>query len=237
MVTCKNLATWNPFSHVELQVRKLQNHFRKLGFSVTMWLYSISISQAGCSCLEKAISSSFQLQFVHRLKRWIPDFLRFEMAILKLGGDFAAISKLGDDFAAKWHFRRPFLKLGAFSQRGMDFAEEENSRSPFRSLKVISQLKGDFAAVSYLQNEGNCAAKWHSCAKKWFRSYEIPCEMELWLRNWEFLRFSNSQPFCSCEMRVTILRNGTRVPKVGFAASKYPTKWSFGCEIGNFHAL
>ena len=33
----------------------------------------------GCSCLAKAISSSFQLQFVHRLKRWILDFLRFEM--------------------------------------------------------------------------------------------------------------------------------------------------------------
>ena len=32
----------------------------------------------GCSCLEKAISSSFQLQFVHRLKHWILDFLRFE---------------------------------------------------------------------------------------------------------------------------------------------------------------
>ena len=100
-------------------------------------------------------------------------------AILKLGGDFVAISKLGDDFAAKWHFRRPFFKLGAFSQQGMDFADEGNSRSPFRSLKVISQLKGDFAAVSQVRNEGNCAIKWHSCAKKWFRSCEIPCEMEL----------------------------------------------------------
>ena len=34
---------------------------------------------AGCSCLAKAISSSFKLQFVHRLKRWILDFLSFEM--------------------------------------------------------------------------------------------------------------------------------------------------------------
>ena len=25
--------------------------------------------------------------------------------------------------------------------------------------------------------------------------------------------------------------------KIGFAASKYPAKWSFGCEIGNFYAL
>ena len=29
-------------------------------------------------------------------------------AILKLGGDFTAISKLRDHFAAKWHFCRPF---------------------------------------------------------------------------------------------------------------------------------
>ena len=37
--------------------------------------------------------------------------------------------------------------------------------------------------------------------------------MELWLRNWDFSRFRTSQPFRSCEMRVTVLRNGTRVPK------------------------
>ena len=58
------------------------------------------------------------------------------------------------------------------------------------------------------------AFKWHSCAKKWFRNFEILFKMELWLRNWEFLRFGISQPFRSCEMRVTVLRNGTRVPKV-----------------------
>ena len=46
-----------------------------------------------------------------------------------------------------------------------------------------------------------------------------------------------SQPFRSCEMRFTVLQNGTRVPKVGFAAAKYPAKWSFGCEFGNCHAL
>ena len=25
--------------------------------------------------------------------------------------------------------------------------------------------------------------------------------------------------------------------KIGFAAAKHPAEWSFGCEIGNFHAL
>ena len=31
-----------------------------------------------CSCLQTAITSSFQLRFIHRLKRWTPNFLRFE---------------------------------------------------------------------------------------------------------------------------------------------------------------
>ena len=119
----------------------------------------------------------------------------------------------------------------------MDFAEEGNSHSPFRSLKVISQLKGYFAAVSQLRNEGNCVAKWHSCAKNGFVVEKLPAEWGFGCENWEFLRFGISQLFRSCEMRVTMLRNGTRVPKVGFAAAKYPAKWSFGCEIRIFHVL
>ena len=84
--------------------------------------------------------------------------------ILKLGGDFAAISKLGDDFAT-------------ISKLGNHFA-------------AISQLKGDFAAEKYF-----CSL---------FRSFE---------------------------MRGTVLQNGTRVPKSGFAAAKHPSKWCLGCEI------
>ena len=38
-----------------------------------------NFAQAWSSCLPKAISSSFQLQIVHGLKRWILDFLSFEM--------------------------------------------------------------------------------------------------------------------------------------------------------------
>ena len=91
--------------------------------------------------------------------------------------------------------------------------------------------------ASQPRNEVHCAAKWHSCAKSWFRSCEIPCQMELWLRNWDFSRFGISQSFRSCEMRVTVLRNGTRVPKSGFAAKKSSAKWSFPCENGIFHAL
>ena len=34
-----------------------------------------------------------------------------------------------------------------------------------------------------------------------------------------------------------MLRNGTRVPRGGFAAAKSSSKWSFPCENGIFHAL
>ena len=72
----------------------------------------------------------------------------------------------------------------------------------------------DFASISQLRNEGYCAAKWHSCAKSWFRSCETPCGMELWLRNWEFSCFGASQLIRSFEMGALVLRSGTRVPKL-----------------------
>ena len=127
-------------------------------------ILATSLGFARCFCKPSSIS---QVNFCN-LK-----------VIPKLGGDFAAISKFGDHFAEKWHVHRPFLKLGAFSQQGVDFVEEGNSRSPFRSLKVISQLKGDFAAVSELQNEGNYAAKWHSCAKSGFAAAKHPSKWHL----------------------------------------------------------
>ncbi|RVW88103.1 Retrovirus-related Pol polyprotein from transposon TNT 1-94 [Vitis vinifera] len=43
-----------------------------------------NFAQAWSSCLPKAISSSFQLQIVHNLKRWILDFLSFEMSITEI---------------------------------------------------------------------------------------------------------------------------------------------------------
>ena len=58
-------------------------------------------------------------------------------------------------------------------------------------------------------------------------------ELTSW--NWDFSCFVISQPFRSREMRVTVLRNGTRVPKVGFAATKFPAEWDFWCEISLFH--
>ena len=75
-------------------------------------------------------------------------------AILKLRGDFAAISKLGDDFTAKWHFRRPF-----------------------RSLKVISRLRNECMGLpngTRVTKSGFAAAKHPS---KWRLGCEIPTQL------------------------------------------------------------
>ena len=84
-------------------------------------------------------------------------------AISMLGGDFAAISKFGDDFAAISKFGDHFT---AISKLGDHFI-------------AISQLKSDFAVVSQLRNEGNYAAKWHSCAKSGFAAAKHPSKWRL----------------------------------------------------------
>ena len=102
-------------------------------------------------------------------------------------------------------------ELGVFLLRNYFAAAKKPAKWSF-SCEIESFLC--FAAVSQLRNEGHYAAKWHSCAKKWLRNCEILCEMELSLRKLDLSCFGGSQPFCSCEMGVTVLRNGTRVPKL-----------------------
>nr|CAN62323.1 hypothetical protein VITISV_018463 [Vitis vinifera] len=60
--------------------RQKQGKIRTTQGGVRIWkVLCENFAQAWSSCLPKAISSSFQLQIVHGLKRWILDFLRFEM--------------------------------------------------------------------------------------------------------------------------------------------------------------
>ena len=54
--------------------RQKQGKIRTTQGSVRIWKVLCEIfAQAWSSCLPKAISSSFQLQIVHGLKRWIPE--------------------------------------------------------------------------------------------------------------------------------------------------------------------
>ena len=55
--------------------RKLNWWFRNLRNCLSVW----------CGCLPMAITSSFQLRFTHRLKRWTPDFPSFECIKWTLG--------------------------------------------------------------------------------------------------------------------------------------------------------
>ncbi|RVW38662.1 hypothetical protein CK203_077558 [Vitis vinifera] len=89
--------------------------------------HTIRTAKGGCakfshtwsSCLPKAISSSFQLQIMHGLKRWILDFLSFEMDSKRTSfsdssyhGKGTCIVLPGSDGIPEWimHLRnRPFL--------------------------------------------------------------------------------------------------------------------------------
>ena len=59
----------------------------------TSWRCCANFAQAWSSCLPKAISSSFELQIVHGLKRWIFDFLSFEMVYSMEKMDIGKCSK------------------------------------------------------------------------------------------------------------------------------------------------
>ena len=72
------------------------------------------------------------------------------------------------------------------------------------------------------------AAKWHSCAKGVFRSCETPCEIGVWLRKLEISRFGDFAAISQLRNGVTVLRNGTRVPRGGFAAAKIFAEGAIG---------
>ena len=55
---------------------------------------------------------------------------------------------------------------------------------------------------------------------------------------WDFRsRVPFSQTISQLRNGVGRLRNGTRVPRGGFAAAKHPAKLGYGCENWRFHAL
>ena len=63
---------------------------------------------------------------------------------------------------------------------------DAKGRFNFHRGGSISQRRAIFAAHFATAKLGGCAAKWHSCAKGVFRSYETPYEIVFWLRKWSF---------------------------------------------------
>ena len=138
---------------------------------------AISLGFARCFCKPSSIS---QVNFAI----WRP--FRSPKVISQSKGSFAAQrwwkeGKKSNRFATAKHLAKWGFGCGIRSF----YASQ-----PFRSCKTPCEMGLwlwnwkflCFAAISQLRNEGHCAAKWHSCAKKWFRSCEILCEMELFLR-------------------------------------------------------
>ena len=87
------------------------------------------------------------------------------------------------------------VALLAFLQRGEDFVEEGDFRSGggFHGGEEFSQ------PISQLLNGRTGAAKWHSCAKGWFRSCETPFEIGARLRNKKISALALRAHFC-CEI-------------------------------------
>ena len=116
-----------------------------------------------------------------------------------------------------------FIKNNGIVKVILSFAEEGR----FRSKKRVSQKKADFAASKW----GSLCCEMALVCQNRLRNFKIPCEMELWLRNWEFSRFVASQPFRNCEMGVPVLRSGTRVPNLGSQLRKFSQRRQLSCEM------
>ena len=91
--------------------------------------------------------------------------------------------------------------------------------SQFRNLKAISQLGDRFTVISKLGNH-------FAAISQLGDHFEAISKL-----GDHFAAISQLRNEC------TVLRNGTRVPKGGFAVAKLPSNWRFGCEIRSFYTL
>ena len=84
-----------------------RNSFRSCEMGFGLWNFRSTL----CSCLQMAITSSFQLQFVHHLKRLTPDFLSFEMTYNIHNLSSSNCSKSGWQWLSSWMLHVRFLSL------------------------------------------------------------------------------------------------------------------------------
>ena len=92
-------------------------HRCKMGFGLRNFRNKRLILQlrnfrtAWCGCIQTAITSSFQLQFVHCLKCWTPDFLSFETTYGMNEMESRKYSKCVQQFLSSWILHVRFLSL------------------------------------------------------------------------------------------------------------------------------
>nr|CAN79650.1 hypothetical protein VITISV_010853 [Vitis vinifera] len=158
------------------------------------------------SLLQTAITFPFQIQIEHRLKLWTHDFPRFPtrycMNNLNFGNHFAAVSQLRNEghCAAKWH---SCAKIG-FA------AAKYPAEWGFWCEITLFHFAMRFAAAKWMLLYCEVAL----VCQDWFRSCQIPCGMELSLRNGGFHALVVRSRFRSCEIGTPVLRSGTRVPNL-----------------------
>ena len=91
-------GTWAPFRSPTLPFCSCEMGFGLWNFRIT-W----------CGCLQMAITSSFQLQFMHHLKRWTPNFLSFETTYSRNEMDSREYSKYVQQLLSSWILHVRFL--------------------------------------------------------------------------------------------------------------------------------
>ena len=84
---------------------KLKDNFTSCEMGFGLWNFRIT----WCGCLQMAITSSFQLQFMHHLKRWTPNFLSFETTYSRNEMDSREYSKYVQQLLSYWILHVRFL--------------------------------------------------------------------------------------------------------------------------------
>ena len=104
----------------------------------------------------------------------------------------------------------------------------------FRSGGSFSQPRAVFAAHFAVAKWRGGATKWHLCAKGVFRRSFRSYEMGLRLQNWDFEGLGYfAEVFITAKWEHG-LRNGTHVPRGGFAAAKFFAGGGYGA-VKLFH--
>ena len=112
-----DFATW--FAAVKMEAWAAKWHlcakggfhssFRSCEMGFGLWNFRTT----WCSCLQMAITSSFQLQFVHRLKCWTPDFLSLKMRYSMHEMDPRKYSKCVQQLLSSWILDVRFLSFSS----------------------------------------------------------------------------------------------------------------------------
>ena len=137
------------------------------------------------SCLQMVITSSFQLWFVHRLKRWTPDFLIFKMIYSVPKMNFRNYSKF-------------FLKLRVHVATKFwvpNFHAVESCFMPHFPCFVAFFLlhNGHFSYLKLMISS--------SCLFSWFMSYDSLIFLFSPFLIFQNLKWFNLHPFLSLNMR------------------------------------